>query len=98
MAQIEHAIDAVFGFIVYLLYLVGHAIELVDGFVRQQLAAAGVSQNSQNMIMIVVAVALLLLAFRFLGGVLRIALVVLVVLIAADLILPLVPHLKTDGT
>jgi hypothetical protein len=93
MAQIEHAINIVLGFIVYLIYLVGHAIGLIDGFVREQLAHAGIAQNLQNMIMIVVAVALLLVAFRLLGGILRIALVVLVVLIAADLIIPLVPHM-----
>jgi hypothetical protein len=89
MDQVDRAIAAILAFIVSLFYLVVRIITLVEDWMRAQLSQLGVAQNLQTIILVVVAVAVLLVAIRLLSGILRIALVILIVLIAAHLLLPL---------
>jgi hypothetical protein len=89
MAQIDHAITVILNFLVDLFYLVFRIIAIVETWLRGELSHFGIPDNLQTVILVVVAIAVLLAALRLLGGVFRIVLVVLVLLIAAHLLLPL---------
>ena len=64
----------------------------IETWVRGQLAGLGLSSQIQTVIMIVVAVLLIVGSLRLFGGLLRIALVLILVLIAIHIILPVLPH------
>jgi hypothetical protein len=90
MAQIDHAIAAILDFILDLFYLVFRIIALVENWLRAELGRFGVPENMQTIILVVVAIVVLLAAIRLLGGVFRIALVILILLLGAHLLLPLI--------
>lgn len=75
-----------------ILIRVGGAIlsagEAIEVSVREQLAAMGASPLTQTMVLVVLAFAIILLALRIFGGLLRLAVVVILVLIALQVIMP----------
>jgi hypothetical protein len=64
------------------------ALELM---LRQELQKLGVAQNLQTVILLAVAVILVLGALRLFGGVIRIAIVLVLLLVAIHIALPVIP-------
>ena len=90
MDTITQALRAVWDLMLGLLGAVIGVIALVENWLHAQLSAFGVHQPTQSIIMILVALALVLVAFRALGGLIRVLLVLLLILFAIHVALPLV--------
>jgi hypothetical protein len=61
-------------------------------WLRGQLGTLGLSANVQTVIMIAFAVMLIFGSLRFFGGLLRIAVVLILLLIAINILLPVLPR------
>jgi hypothetical protein len=92
-------LDAFAGFIsdlIHLLIRIGASLaaglEAVEISLRDQLTIMGVSPPVQTVILVLTAVVLILLAVRLFGGLIRFAVIVILLLLALDLILPAVMH------
>jgi hypothetical protein len=64
------------------------AVEAIEMSMREQLAVMGVSPLTQTLILVVLAFAIILLALRVFGGLLRLAVIVVLVLIALQVMMP----------
>jgi hypothetical protein len=90
METVKHALEAFLGLIMLLGGLIVDAIVAVEVWLRAQLALLGAPPQVQTAVLIVVAVLLILAAFRLFGGLIRIAVVIILLLIAIHALLPVV--------
>jgi hypothetical protein len=71
--------------------LVGILIS-IELWVRSQLQQFGLAPNVQTAIMVGVAAVLILASLKLFGGLIRVALVLILILIALHILLPVLPH------
>jgi len=71
--------------------LVGVLIS-IELWVRGQLQQFGLTPNTQTAIMVGVAAVLILATLRLFGGLIRVALVLILILVALHILLPVLPH------
>ncbi|MEA2740090.1 MAG: hypothetical protein QOH05_3397 [Acetobacteraceae bacterium] len=72
-------------------FIVG-ALITIELWVRGQLAQMGLAANVQTVIMLAVAALLIVGALRLFGGLIRIAVVLVLILVAIHIVLPVLPH------
>jgi hypothetical protein len=82
--------------LIHLLVRIGASLvaglEAVELSLRDQLTIMGVSPPVQTVVLVLTAVVLILLAVRLFGGLIRFAVVVILVLLALNLLLPVMLH------
>ncbi len=92
MNSFSHTIEALLRFIVDLGRVIVAGIVAVELWLRAQLTHLNVSAASQNVLLLVVAALLILGALRLFGGLIRIVIVLVLLLIAVQVLMPLVRH------
>jgi hypothetical protein len=95
----ESAVDSftdVINSLIQLLIKIGNlavnGLVAIELWTREQLALLGLSPQLQTVVMLVLAVVLILGAFRLFGGLVRVAFVVVLILVAIHIMLPILPH------
>ncbi len=92
MDSVKQALELVLQILVRLGDFVVGAILAVEVWLRGRLGAMGAPPEVQTAILIAVAILLILMAFRLFGGLVRIAVVVVLLLIAMHVLLPVISH------
>lgn len=72
--------------------LVTAAVIALEIWLRDQMSQFGVSPPIQTAILLAVAVVLILGAFRMFGGLIRVAVVIILLLIGMHILLPAIQH------
>jgi hypothetical protein len=67
-------------------------IVMLEVWLRAQLAQLGVAQQMQTAILIAVAVVLILASLKLFGGLIRVAAVLVLILIAIHILMPVLQH------
>jgi hypothetical protein len=65
---------------------------VIEGFVHSILVQAGVPENLQQIVLIVVAVVLIVAIFRLFGGLIRFLLVLFLILLLLHVLVPTLGH------
>lgn len=91
MQNVKHLVDTLLHLVVRIGHLLVSAIIAIELWIRNELSHAGLPPALQTVLMLAVAGLLILGALRLFGGLVRIAVVLLVVLIAIHIILPVLP-------
>jgi hypothetical protein len=87
-----HGVNGLLQFLIRLgNFIVGLLISF-ELWLRAQLGQFGFSANVQTAIMIAVAAVLILGSLRLFGGLIRIAVVLILILVAIHILLPVLPH------
>ncbi len=90
MGAFTQAADVLLRFIVQFGVIVGARIRAFELWLRTQLDIYGVPAQVQSVILLVVAILLIFAVLRLLGGLMRIALVLILLVITAFILLPIV--------
>ncbi|MDR3538457.1 MAG: hypothetical protein P4L71_18320 [Acetobacteraceae bacterium] len=88
MDAFTRAIESLLHLIVMLGDLVVAGILAVELWVRGQLQALGVPHTMQTVVLVVIAVLLIVAALRLFGGLVRVAVILVLLLIAIHTLLP----------
>lgn len=91
MASFRQAIDSLLHVIIQIGTLLMAAIVAIEAWLRHALAQTGLPLGAQTVLMLVAAALLILASLRLFGGLIRIAVVLVLVLIAIHLIVPALP-------
>jgi hypothetical protein len=83
-------LESILGLITLLGGLVLQALVAVETWLRSQLTMLGAPPPVQTAILVAVALILILAAFRLFGGLIRIAVIIVVVLIAIHALMPVI--------
>jgi hypothetical protein len=67
-------------------------IVTIELWLRAQLAQFGLSSNIQTVILVALAVVLIIGTLRLFGGLIRVAVVLILILIAIHIVLPILQH------
>ena len=92
MDSFQHVITTLVQILIELGRLSLNALISTEEWVRDRLSVAGVSANVQTAIMAGVAVVLILVALRLFGGLIRVFVVLVLLLIAIHILLPVLAH------
>jgi hypothetical protein len=87
---LTHVLESILGLITLLGGLALQALVAVETWLRTQLGLLGAPPPVQTAILIAVALILLLAAFRLFGGLIRVAVIIVVVLIAIHALMPVI--------
>lgn len=90
MGQFEHVINGLLDVLIEIGNLVIAAIVAIELWLRGALGELGLSREIQTGILALLAVLLIVGAIRLFGGLIRIAVVLLLVLIAIHILLPVI--------
>jgi hypothetical protein len=88
MDKVNRALSGLLHLIVSLLDLILAAIAAIEVWLRGQLALLGVPAQIQNVLLIAAAVILILAGLLLFGGLFRVLIVALLVLLAVHLLMP----------
>lgn len=92
MDSFAHVINSLLQILIQLGDLIVGAIVTVEVWLRDQLAQLGLPPVIQTVIMLALAVVLIVGSLRLFGGLIRVAVVLVLVLIAIHILLPVLPH------
>jgi hypothetical protein len=87
-----HVINTLLQLLVRLGDIIVGGIVTLELWTRDQLAQFGLAPQVQTVIMLAIAVVLILLAFRLFGGLIRVAVVLVLILIALHIVMPVLQH------
>jgi hypothetical protein len=90
--RFEHTINSLLQLLIDLGNLIVGGIVTLELWLRAQLAQFGLPPGIQTVIMIALAVLLIIGSLRLFGGLIRVALVLVLILIAIHIVLPVLPH------
>lgn len=91
MESARQFVDGLLHLVIQIGRLLMTAIIAIELWVRRALSHAGLPASMQTVLMLAFAVLLIVGALRVFGGIIRIAVVLLLVLIAIHIILPVLP-------
>jgi hypothetical protein len=92
MDAFARAIDTVLQLLIQLGNLALAGMVALEVWLRGQLALLGLSPEVQTVVLLVVAVLLLLAALRLFGGLIRVAVVLVLLVIVIHAVLPIIQH------
>ena len=92
MDSFTHVINSLLQLMIELGNLVVSGLITLELWLRDQLAQLGLSPPIQTVIMVAIAALLIVGALRVFGGLIRIAVVLVLILIAIHILLPILPH------
>jgi hypothetical protein len=92
MDDVNRVLDSLLQLVVGLGDLIVNAIVAIELWLRVQLGTMGLSPQIQTVILIALAVLLILGALRLFGGLVRIAVVLILALIAVHILMPVLQH------
>jgi len=87
-----HAINSLLQLLIRIGDLIMAGLLAVELWLRGQLAELGLPPAFQTLIMLAFAVLLILASLRLLGGLIRAAIILVLVLMAIHIVLPVLPH------
>lgn len=90
MDNFRHVVNSLLQLVLGLGDLIVAGIMAIELWLRAQLSQLGISQPIQTVILLAVAVVLIVAALRLFGGLIRVALVLVLILIAIHVVMPLV--------
>jgi hypothetical protein len=88
--NLTHMIEGLLRFILYLGGIIVSAIVAIEYWLRDQLTQMHVPREAQSILLLLLAVALVAGALRLFGGIIRLALLLVLLLIAVDIVVPMV--------
>jgi hypothetical protein len=88
MDNVNRVLNSLLQLVIGLGNLIVGAIVAIEEWMRGQLATLGISQQIQTVILIALAVVLILAALRLFGGLIRIAVILVLALIAIHILMP----------
>jgi hypothetical protein len=86
------AINSLLQLLIGLGNLIISALIAIEIWLRDHLAQFGLPPNVQTIIMLCVAAVLILGALRLFGGLIRVGVVIILILVAIHIVLPILPH------
>nr|WP_294522921.1 hypothetical protein [uncultured Rhodopila sp.] len=92
MDAFTNAINSILQLLLQIGNLIVAGLVAVELWVRGQLAAAGMAPSLQTVVMVSVAALLILGALRVFGGLIRVIVILVLILIAIHIVLPVLPH------
>ena len=92
MVDFRQTVNSLLQLLLELADLIIAGILTIESWLRGQLTQLGVPQNVQTAILLALAVLLVLGSLRLFGGLIRVALVLVLILIAFRMVIPIVPH------
>lgn len=90
--NVARTIEALLRFVLYLGGVIVAAIIAIEYWLREQLTQLHVPRATQTVVLVLLTVLLVIGSLRLFGGLIRLALVVVLMLIAIDVIVPMVQH------
>jgi hypothetical protein len=87
-----HAINSLLDLVIEFGNLIVGGLITFELWVRDQLAQLGLSPPVETVVMVALAALLIVVSLRLFGGLIRVAVVLLLILIAAHILLPILPH------
>jgi len=92
MDALTHAIRALLQLLIELGSLILAGIVAIELWLRAQLTLLGLPASIQTVLLVALAAALILAALRLFGGLIRVAVVLILLLVAIHVLLPVLPH------
>ena len=92
MDSFKHVIDSLLQLLVQLGNIIVGWIVIIEDALRHQLMQLGVAPQLQTIILLAVAVILILGALKLFGGLIRVAVVLVLLLIAIHVLMPILHH------
>lgn len=92
MDSFKHVIDSLLQLLVQLGNIIVGWIVIIEDALRRQLMQLGVAPQLQTIILLAVAVILILGALKLFGGLIRVAVVLVLLLIAIHVLMPILHH------
>jgi len=92
MNSFTHMIDSLLRLLIALGNMIVGGIVTIEVWLRGQLALFGLSRNLQTAILILVAALLIVASLRIFGGLIRVALVLVLILIGIHILSPIIWH------
>ena len=89
MGPVTQTIDSLIQLIIRLGQSGALAIASAESWMRGQLSGLGVAPEMQTVILVIFAIIMILTVVRIVGGLIRIAVLALLVLVTLDLVLPI---------
>jgi hypothetical protein len=86
------AINALLQLLIQLGHILLDGIVAIEVWLRTQLAMFGLPPAIQTAVMVAVAVVLILAALRLFGGLIRVAVILLLLLVVLHVLLPIIQH------
>jgi hypothetical protein len=90
--SVRDIINSLLQFLIELGDIIVGAIVEVELWLRGQLSELGLPQPLQTAILVVLAIVLIVSALRLFGGLIRVAVVLVLILIAIHILLPILQH------
>jgi hypothetical protein len=87
-----HGINSLLQLLIRLGDVIVDAIVALEIWMRDQLQLMGVTGPAQTVVMVALAVVLIVAAFRLFGGLIRVAAVLVLLLVALHIVLPVLQH------
>jgi hypothetical protein len=88
----EHVINSLLQLLIQLGDVIVGWIVIIENALRGQLMQLGVAPQLQTVILLACAVALILGALKLFGGLIRVAIVLVLILIALHILMPILHH------
>lgn len=88
MDKVREVLNSLLELVLSLGNVIVGGIIAIELWLRQQLGMAGVPEMIQTVILIVLAIVLILAALRLFGGLIRVAVVIVLALIAIHILMP----------
>ena len=92
MDSFTNVVNSLLQLLIRLGNLIVGGIIAIEVWLRDQLAQFGLSPAIQTVIMLALAALLIMTALRLFGGLIRVAVVLVLILIAVHILLPVLPH------
>jgi hypothetical protein len=92
MDNFRDVINSLLQLLIRLGDLIVAGIVTVELWLRDQLTQFGVPQNIQTVILLALAAVLIIGSLRLFGGLIRVAVVLVLILVAIHVVMPLVQH------
>jgi hypothetical protein len=90
--QFSQTVNSLLQLLIQLGDLIVAGLKSIELWLRGQLAALGVPVELQTLIMLALAALLIMGVVRLFGGLIRIVVVLVLLLVAARVLLPVLPH------
>lgn len=88
MDDVKRVLDRLLELLLSLGAVIVNSIIAIELWIRNQLTGWGVPAGIQTAVLVVLAIVLVALAFRLFGGLVRIAIIILLALIALHILMP----------
>ena len=92
MDSFAHIINSLLQLLIRLGDIIVGGIVTLELWMRGQLSELGLAPPVQTVVMVAIAVVLILAAFKLFGGLIRVAVVLVLLLIALHIVMPVLRH------